>query len=215
MKLYDYPASGNGYKARLILAHLGLTYEHVMVDILRGGTRTESFLARNPNGKIPVLEFDDGRVLPESNAILFFLSQGTPYWPGDRFEQADVLRWLFFEQYSHEPNLATARFWLTIKKIELTPFYRELLGQKQTLGRNALKVMEGHLRTRPFFVGGRYSIADMALYAYTHVAHEGGFAMEPYPAVQDWIERVRGQAGHVALDAWKPHDGRAILRSDE
>ncbi len=204
MKLYDFPPSGNGYKARLILAHLGLAYEHILVDTLQGGTRTEGFLAVNPNGKIPVLVLDDGRILPESNAILFYLSQGTPYWPGDRFEQAQVMQWLFFEQYSHEPNLAAARFWLAIKKIELTQFYRELLGQKQALGRKALEVMEGHLRAHAFLIGGRYTIADMALYAYTHVAHEGGFDMQPYSSIAQWLERVRGQAGHVPIDAWKP-----------
>jgi len=201
MKLYDYLPSGNGYKARLLLAHLGLAYQHVPLDILKGETKAAAFLAINPNGRIPVLALDDGRFLPESNAILYFLAQGTPYWPDDRFERAEVLQWLFFEQYSHEPNIATARFWLTIKKVELTPFYRELLGQKQTLGRAALEVMEGRLQKRSFFVGERYSIADIALYAYTHVAPEGGFDLNAFPSILRWLDRVRSQLGHVTIDA--------------
>jgi glutathione S-transferase len=201
MKLYDYLPSGNGYKVRLLLSHLGLTYEHVPLDILRGETKTARYLAINPNGRIPVLVLDDDRVLPESNAILFFLAQGTPYWPDDRFEQAEVLQWLFFEQYSHEPNISTARFWLAIKKIEMTPFYRELLAQKQALGRSALEVMESRLRSRSFFVGERYTIADIALYAYTHVAPEGGFDLERFPSIRRWLERVRVQPGHVTIEA--------------
>jgi glutathione S-transferase len=204
LKLYDDPRSGNGYKARLLLAHLGLEYRYVALDILRGETRTPDFLTRkNLNGRIPVLELDDGTHLPESNAILYYLSQGTPYWPTDRLEQSQVLQWLFFEQYSHEPNIATARFWLVIKKLEMTPFNKELLAQKHKAGNAALGVMDQHLRSRCFFVGERYTIADIALYAYTHEAHEGGFDLSQYPAVVAWLERVRTQPSHVGIEDWK------------
>ncbi|MGA8262371.1 MAG: glutathione S-transferase family protein [Arenicellales bacterium] len=202
MKLYDDPRSGNGYKVRLLLAHLSLPYQYVPLDILRGETRTPEFLEKNLNGRIPVLELDDGSRLAESNAILYFLSQGTPYWPAKRFDQARVMQWLFFEQYSHEPNIATPRFWLTIKGLEKTPFNLELLAQKQSAGNQALAVMEKHLQSRHFFVGERYSIADIALYAYTHEAPEGGFDLSHYPAVVAWLERVNGQSGHVTMDQW-------------
>lgn len=197
MKLYDDPRSGNGYKARLLLAHLSVPYEYVAIDILRGESRTKDFLRMNLNGRIPVLELDDGTFLPESNAILYYLAQGTPYWPVDRFAQAQVMQWLFFEQYSHEPNIATPRFWLTIQGLEETPFNLELLAQKQAAGNQALSVMNTHLSTRQFFVGERYSIADIALYAYTHEAHEGGFELSLYPAVVAWLQRIREQPGHV------------------
>jgi glutathione S-transferase len=201
MKLYDDPCSGNGYKVRLLLAQLGLPYEYVAIDILKGESRTFGFLAKNPNGRIPVLELDDGSCLPESNAILYFLSQGTPYWPSDRLEQAQVMQWMFFEQYSHEPNIATPRFWLAIKGLEKTPFNLELLAQKQKAGNAALAVMDGFLRSRRFFVAERYTIADIALYAYTHEAHEGGFDLALYPAVVAWLQRVRAQPGHVTIEA--------------
>jgi len=197
MKLYDDPRSGNGYKVRLLLAHLALPYQYVFVDILRGETRAKEFLEKNLNGRIPVLELDDGTRLPESNAILYFLSQGTKYWPDDVLEQSQALQWMFFEQYSHEPNIATARFWLTVKGMEKTPFNMELLKQKQAAGNQALAVMNTHLQARAFFVGERYSIADIALYAYTHEAHEGGFDLSAYPAVVAWLQRVRQQPGHV------------------
>lgn len=203
MKLYDDPRSGNGYKARLLLAHLSLPYQYMPLDILRGDTNTEDFLKKNLNARIPVLELDDGSCLPESNAILHYLSQGTVYWPEDRFEQAQVLQWMFFEQYSHEPNIATARFWLTIKGLERTPFNLELLAQKQRAGNQALAVMNEHLKARKFFVGERYSIADIALYAYTHEAPEGGFDLSLYPAVVAWLKRVSEQPGHVTLDHWR------------
>jgi glutathione S-transferase len=146
MRLYDFPPSGNGYKVRLLLAHLRRQYEYVPVDILRGETRTPAFLRMNPNGRIPVLELDDGSHLAESNAILYLLAQGTRFWPPDARDAAEVLQWLFFEQYSHEPNIATARFWLSIKRIDLTPFYRELLEQKQTQGRAARTVHDRRYR---------------------------------------------------------------------
>lgn len=203
MKLYDDPRSGNGYKVRLLLAHLSLPYQYVPLDILHGDTRSPEFLEKNLNGRIPVLELGDGSHLAESNAILYFLSQGTPYWPADLLDRARVMQWLFFEQYSHEPNIATPRFWLAIKGLEKTPFNLELLAQKQAAGNQALAVMETHLQSRHFFVGERYSIADIALYAYTHEAPEGGFDLSLYPAVVAWLGRVRRQTGHVTMDQWE------------
>ena len=203
MRLFDYPLSGNGYKVRLLLSHLERPYEYVPVDILKGDTRTPQFLERNPNGRIPLLELDDGTFLAESNAILYLLAQSTPYWPQTTLAQAQVLQWMFFEQYSHEPNIATARFWISIKKLETTPFNVELLQQKQSLGRAALKVMEDHLARHLFFVGECYSIADIALYAYTHLAGEGGFDLTVHPAIREWLGRVRAQPRHVAIDQWR------------
>lgn len=200
MRLHDYPLSGNGYKVRLLLAHLARPYDHVMVDILKGESRTAAFLARNPNGRIPVLELDDGTCLAESNAILYWLAQDSPFWPASRLEQAQVLQWLFFEQYSHEPNIATARFWLTIRDRELSELERELLRQKQAAGLAALAVMEQRLRERPFLVGEAFTIADIGLYAYTHVAHEGGFDLAPFAGIREWLARVRRQPGHVSID---------------
>lgn len=199
MKLYDDPISGNGYKIRLLLAHLSTKYDYVPIDILRGETRTKEFLQRNLNGRIPVLETDNGDCIAESNAILYFLAQGSPYWPEDEFLRAQVMQWMFFEQYSHEPNIATPRFWKKCGVLEDTAFNRELLANKQEGGRAALAVMEGHLARRDFFVGEQYSIADIALYAYTHVAHEGGFDLAGYPAVLSWLERVAMQPGHITI----------------
>jgi len=203
MILYDDPRSGNGYKARLLLSHLSLPYRYVPLDIMRGETRTAQFLKKNPNGRIPLLELDEGYFLAESNAILYYLSQGTDYWPAERYARAQVMQWLFFEQYSHEPNVATPRFWLTIKGMNDTSFDRELLAQKQRAGNDALAVMDGHLARRTFFVVDRYTIADIALYAYTHIADEGGFDLSRYPAVVSWLQRVREQPGHVTIDAWE------------
>lgn len=202
MKLYDDPMSGNGYKARLLLAHLSLPYQYIPIDILRGESRTKEFLRKNLNGRIPVLELDDGSHLPESNAILYFLSQGSAYWPVEPYAQAQVMQWLFFEQYSHEPNIATPRFWLKTKVLEDTPFNKELLAQKQRAGNQALAVMNEHLVSRTFFVGERYTIADIALFAYTHVAGEGGFDLSKYPVVVTWLQRVREQARHVTINQW-------------
>jgi glutathione S-transferase len=197
MRLYDYLDSGNSYKIRLLLSHLRIAYELVPVDILKGESRTPEFLRRNPNGRIPVLELDDGTFLAESNAILFYLAEGTPYLPADRLERAQVLQWMFFEQYCHEPNIATSRFWL--RHLELTEERRRALVEKKRLGEAALAVMAGHLASREFFVAGRYSIADIALYAYTHVADQGGFDLGPFPSIRGWLERVRRQPGHVPM----------------
>jgi glutathione S-transferase len=197
MRLYDYLPSGNGYKVRLLLAQLGIPFELVQLDIVKGETRTPEFLAKNPNGRIPLLEVEPGKFLAESNAILFYLSEGTPFLPTDRWERAQVLQWMCFEQYSHEPNIATVRFW--VHYTELTPERRAAIEQKRPLGYAALDVMERHLAGHRFFVGERYTIADIALYAYTHVADEGGFELGRYPAVRAWLDRVRSEPRHVPI----------------
>lgn len=203
MKLYDYPLSGNGYKVRLALAQLGLQYHYIPVDILAGDTRTPEFLAKNPNGRIPLLQFPDGSCLAESNAILFYLAQGSPLWPDSEMDQAKVLQWMFFEQYSHEPNIATARFWLSIKKIAPTDPETDVLPKKKDQGYAALGVMETHLRDHQYFVGDRYTVADIALYAYTHLADEGGFKLDSFPAINEWLKRIADQPKHVTISDWK------------
>lgn len=197
-KVYGDALSGNCYKVRLLLALLDLPYEWVHVDILAGQTRTPEFLARNPGGRIPLLEIEEGVHLPESNAILAYLADGTHLLPGERLPRAQVLQWLFFEQYSHEPNIAVARY--IIRYLGRPQTHEVALQAKTAPGYAALAVMETHLSEREFFVGGRYTIADIALYAYTHVAHEGGFDLGRFPAVTDWLERVGRQPGHVAMN---------------
>ena len=197
MRLFDYLSSGNAYKVRLLLTQLGIPFERIEVDILKGESRTPAFLAKNPNGRIPVLEIEPGIFLAESNAILTYLADGTPFVPRDRLERARVLEWMFFEQYSHEPNIATVRFWIT--HLGLNEERRAQLEPKRTLGYAALGVMERHLESRQFFVGDRYSIADIALYAYTHVAHEGGFELGRFPAILAWLGRVARQPGHIPI----------------
>ncbi len=197
MKLYDFLESGNGYKCRLLLRHLGIPFERIEVDIMKNETRTAEFLARNPNGKIPVLEIDDGRTLPESNAILFYLAEGTAFLPRERFERAQLLAWMFFEQYSHEPNIATTRFILTHLPPD-TPRRAEI-PRRRELGYAALDVMERHLEKNDFFVGTRYSIADIALYAYTHVADEGEFDLSRFPSIRRWLSRVESQSGYTPI----------------
>jgi len=196
LRLYDFLPSGNGYKVRLLLHQLAIPFERIELDIMRGETRTQEFLAKNPNGRIPLLELADGTCLAESNAILWYLAEGTPFLPTDRLARAHVLQWMFFEQYSHEPNIATSRFWLT--HLELTEERRAGLAQKRPLGHAALAVMESHLATRDYFIGA-YSIADVALYAYTHVAPEGGFDLSSYPAINAWLGRVRAQPRHIPI----------------
>jgi glutathione S-transferase len=197
MRLYDYVDSGNGYKVRLALAQLGVPYELIAVDIEKGESRTSEFLAKNPNGRIPLLELDDGRLLAESNAILCYLAEGTPLMPATAFDRALALQWLFFEQYNHEPNVATARYWL--RHGHLTPAREWAFAQKRLAGYAALALMEGHLAKADFFVAGCYSIADIALYAYTHVADQGGFDLARFPAVTAWLKRVKMQPGHVTM----------------
>jgi glutathione S-transferase len=195
--LYDYLDSGNGYKVRLLLAQLERPYRHVELDIMRGETRTPEFLAINPNGRIPALRLDDGRNLFESDAILWYLAEGSAYLPADPFLRAQVLQWMFFEQYSHEPYVATPRF--IMRHFPADSPRRAELPQRLAKGRDALAVMERHLRGRDFFVGDAYGIADIALYAYTHVADEAGLELEPYPAVAAWLARVASQPRHVRL----------------
>ena len=197
MRLYDFLPSGNGYKVRLLLTQFAIPFERMEMNILEQATRTPEFLAKNPNGRIPVLELEDGTFLAESNAILFYLAEGTPLLPSDRLERARVLQWMFFEQYSHEPYIAVARAWLHI--FGMDEERRRQLSQKQKLGYDALGVMEGHLAAREFFVGERYSIADIALYAYTHVADEGGFDLARFPAVRAWLDRVRAEPRHIPI----------------
>jgi glutathione S-transferase len=200
LRLHDNLTSGNGFKVRLLLTQLGLPFERIEYDIDRRATRTPEFLAKNPNGRVPVLELEDGSFLAESNAILWYLAEATPFLPeeGERRQRAEVLQWMFFEQYSHEPNIATVRFWLT-HKTPLTPLIELSMPAKRAQGEAALAVMERHLATRRFFVGERYTIADIALYAYTHVAGEGGFDLAPHPAVRGWLERVSEQPRYIPI----------------
>ena len=186
--LYDYLPSGNGYKVRLTLTQLELPFNYVDMDITKGATRTESFLQKNPNGRIPTLEYEPGKFLFESNAIMHYLADGSNLLPESRLDRAQVLQWLFFEQYSHEPYIAVSRFILTHG--DSSEESRARLARKRDGGLAALK---------DYFVGGRYSIADIGLYAYTHVADEGGFDLGAYPAVSAWLERVASQPDHCRI----------------
>ena len=197
MHLYDNMESGNGYKVRLLLNQLGIACERTEVDIFKGHSHTPEFLARNPNGRIPLLEYEPGHYLAESDAILFYLAEGTDFLPADRLERARVLQWMFFEQYSHEPNLAVARVWL--HHPDLFPHTPEELAARQEKGNAALGVMEGHLAANDYFVAGRYTIADIALYAYTHVAHEAGLDLGGFLSVRAWLDRVAAQPGHIPI----------------
>jgi glutathione S-transferase len=197
LKLYDNISSGNGYKARLVLHLLRIPFTRIELDIDRNETRAPSFLAINPNGRIPVLELAPGDYLAESNAIICYLADGTPYLPSARRERAAALQWLFFEQYSHEPNIATVRHWITHKL--LTPAREALLPEKRRLGYAALDVMEQHLARRPYFVGESPTVADIALYAYTHVAEEGGFELGRYAAIREWLARVAAIPGYIPI----------------
>jgi len=197
-RLHDNRPSGNAYKVRLLLTQLDLPFERVEYDTDKGETRTPAFLALNPNGRVPVLELGAGRCLAESNAILCYLADDTHFLPADRLQRAQVMQWLFFEQYSHEPNIATLRYWIT-HKIEMNPFRQAALPVKHELGLAALGVMEQHLAYRDWFVGTAYSVADIALYAYTHVANEGGFELDHYPAVRRWIDRVAAEPRHIRI----------------
>jgi glutathione S-transferase len=196
-KVYGDYNSGNCYKIKLMLNLLGAQYQWVPVDILKGETETEAFLEKNPNGKIPVLELEDGTCLWESNAILNFLAEGTPYLLTEPRLRTQMLQWQFFEQYSHEPTIAVARFiqfYLGLPEERLEEY--QIL---QKRGYKALKVMEKQLKQTPFLVGEQFSIADIALYAYTHVAHEGGFDLSPFPSIQRWLTQVRQQPGYVGM----------------
>ena len=199
LRLYDYLPSGNGYKVRLLLHQLEIPFELVSLDITRGATRTPEFLAMNPNGKIPLLELEPDRFLAESHAICWHLAEDSLLVPADHWQRSELWQWLCFEQYSLEPHLGVARFWLHSE--HRTP--EELgprLEEKLEAGHRALAVLEQRLAARRFVVGERYSLADIALYAYTHVAPEGGFELERYPAIRTWLARVTAQPRHVPID---------------
>lgn len=197
MKIYGDVYSGNCYKVKLICSLLAIDYEWIPVDILKGETRSESFLQLNPNGQIPVCISDSGEVLTESNAILYYLTAESPYWPTDRLAQTRVLQWMFFEQYSHEPSIAVARF---IKLYLGMPEERQAeYESKLKSGYRALDLMEKQLREQPYLVSGQCSIADIALYAYTHVAEEGGFSLSDYRALQSWIARIQALPGYCPI----------------
>lgn len=199
LRLYDDPISGNGYKVRLVLTQLGIPFEYVALDITKGETRTPAFLAKNPNGRIPTLRLGDGTHLAESCAIVWYLAEGTALAPADRLARAQTLQWMFFEQYSHEPYVAVARFWHHLPA--MSGEQKRQLPDKMQRGYAALDVMEKHLATRRFFVAETYGLADIALYAYTHVAPEGGFDLSRYPAIGAWMQRVAAQPNHIAITA--------------
>jgi glutathione S-transferase len=199
LKLHQYALSGNCYKIRLLLNQLAIAYECIPVDIHQGESRTPEFLAMNPVGKIPVLEVSPGQYLPESNAIIYYLADGTDWLPQDRWERAKVMQWLFFEQFSHEPNIATVRYWISIAKI--ADKQQEAIAHKQALGYAALQVMDEHLTKHDYFVGNRYSIADISLYAYTHVAGEGDFDLSKFPAILAWLDRIVSQPNYITISA--------------
>ncbi len=198
MLLYDSGVSGNCYKVRLLFAHLGLSYEREEVDVIDRSGRLELLGGHNPALRVPTLILDDGRSLAESNAILWHFAEDTSYLPAERFERSQVLQWMFFEQYSHEPYIAVLRFWLHVASIAPSP--TELEARRRG-ALSALEALERHLSGRLFLVGDRYSIADIALYAYTHVAGEAGLELRPYPAIGAWLARVAAQPGHVEIDA--------------
>lgn len=199
MTLYDYLDSGNGYKVRLLLAQLRRRYRFTELDIMAGETRTPEFLAKNPNGRVPTLELDDGTCLAESNAILWYLARDSSFLPPAHLAQTQVLQWMFFEQYSHEPYVATPRF--ILKHLPPDSPRRSELPDRLKRGRAALAVMEAHLSRHPYLVGDRYSIADITLYAYTHVAEEAQLELDPFPAVRGWLGRVASQPDHIPITA--------------
>ena len=199
--LHQMHVSGNCYKIRLAARQLGIPLALKNYGLHDGSTRTPAFLAKNPNGRVPLLELDDGRTLAESGAILWYLSENSFLIPADRWERAEVLQWMFFEQYSHEPYIAVARFWLSFAPKEALGQKRHLVPEWRAKGNAALSVMQTHLARHNWFAGGRYTIADVALYAYTHCAADGGFALSDYPAVRAWLRRVEAQPGYVPLAA--------------
>ena len=197
LKIYGDSRSGNCYKIQLLCSEMGVDYNWEEVDIIAGDTRTPQFLAMNANGKIPLLALPDGRYLPESNAILFYLADGSEFFAGDAYARAEILQWMFFEQYSHEPNIATSRF---IIKYLGNPVDRQPgLEEKKIGGYNALEIMERQLRRHSFITGDNYNIADIALFAYTHVADEGGFKLDDYAAIREWITTIKGRPNFVPM----------------
>ena len=197
-KVFGMSASGNCYKIKLLLEQLGMEYRWEEVDILSGATRQPAFLAMNPNGKVPTIEIEPGRYLAESNAILCYLADGSPFWPTERLSRAEALQWMFFEQYSHEPYIAVARF--ICKFLPADHARRTELPRLHERGNQALAVMEQHLGKHLFFVKNTYSVADIALFAYTHVAADGGFNLKNFPAVMAWVERIKAQPKFVNIN---------------
>ena len=197
LKVYGHLSSGNCYKVYLTLKQLDIPFEWINVDAVKRETRSAEFLAMNPNGKVPLLEIVPGQYLPESNAILHYLADGPALCPADRYQHAQMLQWLFFEQYSHEPYIATSRFVMHL--LGNPPERQADMERWRNPGYTALDVMNRHLESRLFFVGDTYSIADIALYAYSHVAHEGGFDLSGYAAVRAWLARVKAQPNHVEM----------------
>jgi glutathione S-transferase len=197
LTLFDSAISGNAYKVRLILSHLGIPVRRIEFNVDDGSTRTAEFLRRNPNGRVPTVQLADGSYLWESDAILYYFAEGTPYWPSDKRLRAQALQWMFFEQYSHEPYIAVVRHW--VAHLGKTPENEPQLAMRIERGYQALGVMESHLKDHDFFAGPTYTIADMALYAYTHVAPEGGFDLGRYPGIQRWLGRIAAQPGHIRI----------------
>lgn len=198
MKIYGDIQSGNCYKIKLLLSFLDVEYEWIHVDILAGGTKSASFLSKNPNGQIPVLELEDGRFISESNAILNYLASGSRYLPEDNYGRVKVLQWQFFEQYSHEPYIAVARY--IAKYLGLPDERKSEFESKQEGGHKALTVMENQLAKTPYLVGENLTIADISLYGYTHVAHEGGFDLSKYSAIQGWLYKINQQPDYIGME---------------
>jgi len=199
MLLYDSPVSGNCYKVRLLLAHLGLPYERQTVDVIDRSNRRELLGKLNPGLRVPTLVLDDGCSLGESGAILWYLGEGSRFVPEARYLRAQVLQWMFFEQYDLEPAIAVVRFWVAYSG--RAQDFAERLPERREAGSRVLAALDSHLVGRRYLVGDSYSLADVALYGYTHVAEEGGFELEPYPAVREWLERVAAEPGHLPIDA--------------
>jgi len=198
--LYDSPVSGNCYKVRLLLAHLDIPYERQTMDVVDRSNRREALGELNPALRVPTLVLDDGRSLAESGAILWYFGEGTAFVPQDTYERAQVLQWMFFEQYDHEPSIAVARFWLMYSGRPREEF-ADRLPERTAAGYRALDALERHLDGSTWLVGDGMTLADIALYAYTHVAHEGGFELERYPGIRGWLDRVAAEPAHVTIDA--------------
>jgi glutathione S-transferase len=198
--LYDSPVSGNCYKVRLLLSHLGIPFERQPLSVSDRSNRTDVLGGLNPALRVPTLVLDDGRSLGESGAILWYFGEGTPFVPEDRYERAQVLQWMFFEQYDHEPAIAVVRFWVSYSGRPVSEF-ADRIDERTAAGHRALAAMERHLDGRDYLVGEGVTLADIALYGYTHVAEEGGFDLSAYPAIRGWLARVAAMPGHVPIDA--------------
>jgi len=206
--LYSMQRSGNSYKVRLALAQLALDYRMIEIDILKGESRTPEFLTKNPSGQVPLLEVMPGRFIAESNAILWYVAGGTPLAPDDRIDRAETLQWMFFEQHSLEPNIGAAYFWLALVKGG-RELQQHALEDWMEPGYRSLTIMENHLRHSDYFAAGRYTIADIALYAYTHLAHQCDYNLTPFPAIRDWLDRVEAEPGYVAMLTTMPSEAAA------